>query len=74
MSERTKSERDAFAFSLSGLRTMAAYTTATAIAQDQINQAWEEKLRREQEDQPNSAREIGTVWGRFWLRKLRRAA
>ena len=53
---------------------MAAYTTATAIDQDKINRAWDDKLRREHEDQPNSARKNGMVWGRFWLRSLRRAA
>ena len=73
MSEKARSGRDAFTFSLLGLRVVAAYTAATAIAHDRINKDIDERLRQPHEDQPDPAREIGTAWGRFWLR-ARRAA
>ena len=39
-----------------------------------VPEAIDERLRQPQENQPDSAREIGTAWGRFWLRARRRAA
>ena len=61
-------------FSLGGLRSIASYTTAPAIAHDKINRALDEKFQKAQEDQPDTATELRTSWGRFWLRKRRPAA
>lgn len=74
MSERTKSATDAFTFSLSGLRAVAGYAVATAIENDRINKAWDEKLVLEQDDQPGTAGQAGSVPGRFWLSRRHRAA
>lgn len=74
MTEKAKSRRDAFTFSLGGMRTISSYTAAQAIAHDALNKALDEKLRLSQADQPDTAREMTSFWGRFWLRALRRAA
>ena len=74
MSDKTRSRRDVFGFSLSGLKTMAAYTTASAIAQDQINKAWDEKLGRAQREQVSPGDPVGAVSGRFWLSRRHRSA
>ena len=67
MSEKGKPRRDPFTFSLLGLKTMAAYTTAGAIAHDRINRAWDEKLRQAQENQPADSHRRRSTGGRFWL-------
>jgi len=74
MSVNTKRSRDVFTFSLGGLKTITSFVAAPAIAHDRINNALDEQLRHAQEDQPDTAREIGAGWGRFWLRARRRAA
>lgn len=75
MSEKAKSGRDAFTFSLRGMKTIASFTAAPAIADDRLNEAIAERLSGTQEDQPETAREIAATFGRFWLyRRLRRAA
>ena len=74
MHEKAKSGRDAFTFSLRGLTTVSSFTIAPAVAHNHLSKVWDEKLSREQEDQPDTAREMQSGWGRFWLRKRRRAA
>lgn len=84
MPEKSKSGRDAFTFSLDGLRAIAPFTVAPAIAHDRINKVIDEELRQPREDQPREdqpredqptvAAEIGISWGRYWLRALRRTA
>lgn len=69
MFEKAKPARDAFAFSLRGMTTIASFTIAPAVADDRLNIARDERLSRGQEDQPDTAREIGASWGRFWLRR-----
>lgn len=69
MFEKAKSGRDAFAFSLQGITTIASFTAAPAIADDRLNEVWDERLSRALDDQPDIAREIGASWGRFWLRR-----
>ena len=73
MSDKTKHTRDAFTTSLGGVSAKSSFILTPAIAHDRINKAIEERLRQAQEDQPDTARELGT-WGRFWLRTRRRAA
>ena len=67
MTEKTRSGRDVFRFSLSGLKTMAAYTTAGAVADDRINRAWDEKLKNKQDDRPGADQPPQLASGRFWL-------
>ena len=44
MPGKTNSTRDAFGFSLMGLRAASSFTTAMAVADDGINAAWDERL------------------------------
>lgn len=74
MSEKTKPVRDAFTFSLGGMNTISSFAVAPVIADDRINKMLDKRLSRAQEDQPDTAREIGSTWGRFWLRRRRQAA
>ena len=67
MSTRTKLSRDAFGFSLKGLRTMAAYATVMPVADDGINAAWDEKLQRGRKVPPDTGRDVRPPSGRFWL-------
>ncbi len=73
MSDKTKHKRDAYAFSLGGMSSKSSFILTPAVAHDRINRALDEKFRRAQEDQPDTAREM-SAWGRFWLRGKRRAA
>jgi len=74
MFEKAKSRRDAFAFSLKGMTTIAPFTVAPAIAHDQLNNAWDERLSRPQEDQPDTAREIEDILARYFAPGRCRAA
>jgi len=75
MIEKARRERDAFSFSLGGMRTVSSFIAASAIAHDRLNKARDERLSQRPEDQPDSAGEITALKGRFWLsRRLRRAA
>lgn len=67
-------ERDPFAFSLRGMRTVSSFTFAPAIAQDHINKALAERFAQPPEDQPDTGREIRSFWGRLWLQRRHRAA
>jgi hypothetical protein len=72
MSGKTNFTRDAFGFSLRGLRAAASHTTAMAVADDGINAAWDERLRLKQESSSETVRWSGATFGRFWLsRNLR---
>ena len=67
MSAKVKLTRDAFGFSLQGLRTTAAYAAVMAVADDGINAAWDEKFRRGPDVPPGKGPRIGPLGGRFWL-------
>lgn len=74
MVHKAKPARDAFTFSLGGMSAITSFVVAPAIAHDQLNKALDERLRDAQEDQPDTALEIGSSWGRYWLSPRRRAA
>ena len=74
MNAKTRNNRDAFSISLGGVSTKSSYALAPAIARDRINAALDAKLKRSQEDQPDTEKELLSFWGRFWYRALRRAA
>ena len=74
MSKTTNDTRDAYAFSLGGIRTISSFVAPTAISHVLINKAIDEQLSQASDDQPDTAEEAGTVWGRFWLSRRRRAA
>ena len=73
MADKTRSARDAFAFSLRGLKASASFTTFMAVADDGINAAWDEKLRQQPEKRGDSRASDDTRFGRFWLARHRRA-
>ena len=73
MSDKNTTKRDTYAFSLGGMSAKSSFILTPAIAHDRIARAMDEKLGQHQDDQPDSARELGS-WGRFWLRARRRAA
>ena len=73
MSDKNSKKRDAFAFSLGGMSAKSSFVLTPAIAHDRIARAMDAKLRQGQDEQPDTARELGS-WGRFWLRARRRAA
>ena len=72
-SEKAKSGRGAFTFSLGGMNTISSFTVAPAIADDRVNKIPDERRRNAHEDQPDIAQAIGISWGRFWLRARHRA-
>ena len=67
MPGKTNSTRDAFGFSLMGLRAASSFTTAMAVADDGINAAWDERLRLKQESASETVINRGNAYGRFWL-------
>jgi hypothetical protein len=67
MSDKNESTRDAFGFSLKGLRTAASYTTMIAVADDGINKAWAEKFDRAKKSQASEDSAVSAANGRFWL-------
>ncbi len=74
MSEKAKSGRDAFTFSLRGMTTIASFAVAPAIADDRINKALARRQEQELDDQPDTGREMDAIRGRFWLSRRRPAA
>lgn len=58
MSEKARSGRDAFGFSLRGMKTTASFAVAPVVADDRINKIIDERLRRPQEDRPDTVRRI----------------
>lgn len=65
---------DGFTFSLRGIKTIASFTAPWAIADDRLIQAREERPNEAHDDQPDTAREIVAIRGRYWLTRRRRAA
>ena len=74
MSEKAKSGRDAFTFSLQGMKAIASFTGTPAIADDRINRSIDERLGGVPEDQPNTAREIEDFLARYFAPGCRQAA
>jgi len=50
MINNVKSQRDAFTFSLGGIRAVASFVAAPAIANDRINKILDDRLRQERGD------------------------
>ena len=74
MFEKARSGRDAFAFSLRGMRTIAAFAPATAVADDRMNRIIAERLSRTPDDQPGMTREIEDFLARYFAPACRQAA
>ena len=74
MTEKAKSGRDAFTFSLRGLKTIASFAAAPAIADDRINKTLDRRREQVPDEQPDTDREMVAIRGRFWLSRRRRRA
>ena len=60
------SGRDAFTFSLRGMRVIASFTAMPAIADDRINGVIEQRLGGPQKDHPGMARRIEDFLARYF--------
>ena len=74
MFEKARSRRDAFAFSLRGMTTIASFVPPTAIADDRLARDWDVRLAEPQQDQPDTARLVEDVLARFFAPGRCRAA
>lgn len=66
MSEKARSGRDAFAFSLKGMTTIASFTIAPAVADDYLAKVWSDKLSRPRADDPGITRRIEDALARYF--------
>ena len=67
MFEKAKSGRDAFTFSLHGLTTIASFTAAPAIADDQINKAISVRLTARTQARPGIVRDLEDFLARYFV-------
>lgn len=72
MRNKPNPTRDAFTFSLGGLRAVSTVAHAPAIAGDRINQSIAERLAGSTGDQPPTPERAKRVNGRLRLCSLRR--
>jgi hypothetical protein len=72
MADKNRSARDAFGFSLKGLRAAAYYTAVMAVADDGINAAWDERLGKKRDIPDEPVAKVGRTYGRFWLSRHQR--
>lgn len=56
------------------MRTFTSFTPAPAIADDRINRTIDQRLRRRQNDQPDTVREIEDFLARYFAPGCLRAA
>ena len=66
MHTKARSGRDAFTFSLRGMRANASFTAVPAIADDRLNGMIGERLRRPQADRPDTTRRIEDFLARYF--------
>lgn len=69
-----KRPRDAFAFSLGGMRTITSFAAALAIADDRFRQNRRSEIADIQDEQMMPPKDQASPKGRFWLSRRRRAA
>ena len=75
MSEKARSGRDAFTFSLRGMRAIASFNPMPVIADDRINKIIDRRCGCwPREDQPDTAREIEDFLARYFAPGCRQAA
>ena len=56
MFKTAKPARDAFTLSLGGLTAIASFVAAPAVANDRINQAWDQRLSQARDERHNPVR------------------
>lgn len=76
MIKKAASGRDVFAFSLLGSRAIASFAPVWVTSDDLLQKDTDRPQQPPLplEDQPDTARELTRRWGRFWLRRPRKAA
>ena len=74
MFQKAKSGRDAFAFSLRGMSTIASFGPVSASADDRINKVIDQRLAGQPENQPDTIREIENLLARYYAPGCPRAA
>ena len=66
MFRKARSGRDAFTFSLRGMRANASFTAMPAIADDRINRMIDQRLAGHQEDRRDTTRMIEDFLARYF--------
>ena len=66
MYTKARSGRDAFTFSLCGMRAIASFTAMPVIADDRINGMIDERLAGPQENRRDTARRIEDFLARYF--------
>lgn len=66
MFEKARSGRDAFTFSLRGMRAIASFTAMPVIADDCINKTIDRRLAGSRQDRPDTARKIEDFLARYF--------
>jgi len=74
MFNKGKTVRDAYTFSLGGMRTITSFTAAPAVADDRFRKIRASQSSDIQEDQPLPPTIQPSLKGRFWLSNRRRVA
>ena len=66
MSTKANPGRDAFAFSLRGMTTIASFVNAPVIADDTLSKFWDARLSQPREDRPRLTRRIEDLLARYF--------
>jgi hypothetical protein len=66
MFRKARSGRDAFEFSLRGMRANASFTAMPAIADDRINRMIDQRLAGNQEDRRDTTRMLEDFLARYF--------
>ena len=74
MNSKDNGTHDAFTISRGAANTRSSFALVPVLSDDRINRAFDERMKRPPEDQPDTEKEMGSFWGRFWMKALRRAA
>ncbi len=74
MTSDKTNKRDAFTLSEGGATLKSSPAFVPQVSSDRINDAIAKRLEPVPENQPDTNEEMLSFWGRFWIRRLRRAA
>lgn len=74
MSEQKTATHNRYGFALGSVAAKISYAVIPVVADDRINAAWDRRLRRDPENQPDMTREIEDFLARYFAPGCRRAA
>lgn len=74
MFDHSNRARNALATIVRAASVRSSYILVPEMPDDRINGAIDRRIAEAREDQPDTASELPSSWGRFWLRSRRRAA